>query len=192
MRPITTAPTAVLIAAALALGACGSDDDDGPGTDAPPTATTGGGQDPATVSGPAGETSMPGPDFDPDAPPSSTPGGDTSAVAGLWNASDADAPATDYVDIAPDGLWTRYTLDEDGSNCFEVDGPYTLTLEVEASNEYSLSSEDEGLALVANGDVLTYRLGADGEVENWPRAADNATVGSLGLETQTCAPDDVD
>ena len=177
MRPIT----ALTLAAALALGACSSDDDDdapAPGTDP----ATDPGTDPAT-SGPApgtDETSMPGPDVDPDAPPSSGPGGPTPLVAGLWDASDDGAPVPDdYVDITDDGLWTRYTLDEGGSNCFDVDGPYTLMLEIADSSEYSLSSEDEGLTLAVSGDSLTYRLGRDGEVENWERAPDGVTVESL-------------
>ena len=163
-------PTAVALAAALALGACSSDDDDDPSVD--PDQAMDQTTDPAT-SGPApggpGDTSMPAPGTNPDAPPSSEPGGDTSAVAGLWDASDEGAPGSDYVDIADDGLWTRYELDADGSNCFEVDGPYTLMLEIEETNEYSISAEDEGVTLVASGDVMTVRFGADGEVEDWPR-----------------------
>ena len=183
MRPIT----ALTLAAALALGACSSDDDDdtpAPGTD-PATDL---GTDPAT-SGPApgtDETSMPGPDVDPDAPPSSEPGGPTPLVAGLWDASDDGAGSPDdYVDVTDDGLWTRYTLDEEGSNCFDVDGPYTLMLEVPDANAYSLSSEDEGLTLAVDGDVLTYRLGEDGEVENWERVPDGTTLEGLGLADDT-------
>ena len=181
--------TALTLVATLALGACGSDDDDGavPTTDGATTDPSG--VDPAT-SGPApgaDETSMPAPGVGPDASPSSAPGGPTPLVAGLWDASDDGAPVSDdYVDIADDGLWTRYTLDEAGGNCFDVDGPYTLMLEIADTDEYSLSSEDEGLTLAVSGDSLTYRLGRDGEVENWERAADGATVGSLGLDTQVC------
>ena len=182
MRPVTAAA----LAAALALGACGSDDDDdaasvdGAGTTDPATS--------GPAPGGAGETSMPAPGTDTDAPPSSEPGGDTSAVAGLWDATETSPDGlddrfrpTEYVDIAGNGLWTAYGQDAAGANCFEIDGPYTLTLEVEATNEYSLSSEDEGLTLVAEGDVLSFRLGADGEVENWPRVQ-----GTLASDLPIC------
>ena len=177
MRPITVA----LLSATLVLAACGSDDgaDPAPGPGAIDPAAGG----PAT-SGPAGETSLPGPDIDPDAPPSSAPGGPTPLVAGLWDASGDGAPASDYVDIAADGLWTRYAVPDVPGNCFEVAGPYTLTLELPEADGYSLSSEDRGITLAVEGDVLTY-TDAEGDVETWRRTDNAATLATLNLAGPT-------
>ena len=144
MRPITVA----LLSATLVLAACGSDDGADP---APGPGATGPAAGGSATSGPAGETSLPGPDIDPDAPPSSAPGGPTPRVAGLWDASGDGAPASDYVDIAADGLWTRYAVPDVPGNCFEVAGPYTLTLELPEADGYSLSSEDRGITLAVEG-----------------------------------------
>ena len=184
MRPITPAPIAVLIAATLALGACGSDDDDDPGTDAPPATTVDGEPDPATVSGPAGETSMPGPGVEPGAIVSSSePGGPTPLVAGFWDASDdGAADGTEYVAITDDGLWTYYALNETVGNCYDREGPFGLTLELEDENEYSLADgADTVLILEADGDRLTFRDGRDGEDRTWERAPEGTSEASLNL-----------
>ena len=184
MRPITAAA----LVAALALAACGSDDDDDlPATDASQTAEP---SDPATTSGPADETSLPAPGTDPDAIVSSSePGGPTPLVAGLWDASDDGAPVPDeYVSITGDGLWTYYALNEAIGNCYEREGPFGLTRELET--EYSLADgADTVLTLVVDGDTLRYREGDGGEEETWERVAEGTTVESLGLETQACGAD---
>ena len=155
MRPIT----ATLLAATLALGACGSDDDDDP--DATGANTT----DPATTSGPTDETSMPGPGVEPgEIVSSSEPGGPTPLVEGFWDASDDGAAVgSEYVSITDDGLWTYYALSSEGENCYEREGPFSLTLEIPDENEYSLADgADTTLILAVDGDSLTYRDGRDG------------------------------
>ena len=138
---------ALAVAVALALNGCSSDDDDGAIADGETTQAV----DPAT-SGPA-DTSELAPDSgDTDVPVSSAPGGDASAVAGLWDASADGAPGSYYVSITDDGTWTRYTLDEDGSNCFDRFGPFTLT--PEGGTDYSLAGVAEALDLERDGDVL--------------------------------------
>lgn len=168
-RPVRPALALVLC---TALAGCGSGSDGGTGLPGD--------------SG-VGDTSQFNPDLDDNAPPSSTPGGDSLAVAGLWNASMDDSeggPAPEaWVHISNDGLWTRYDIGID--NCYVANGPYTLTLEDEANNGYSLPTEDEGLTLVVEDGVLTYRLGVGGESQSWERA--NGQVSVESLESQTCA-----
>jgi len=169
---MTTLAMAPALLAALALGACSSDDDTPP--------------DPTGTSQEAPGTG------EPEGPPSSTPGGDTSTVAGLWNATEvvtvtdgAQSTTGDdvaYVQISADGLWTVYDYDADiaGSpgqgNCYRVIGPRTLT--PESGDEYSLAGEEEPLTLGidAAGDTLTVDFGGERAVQQWPRTDGEVSV----------------
>jgi len=168
MTALALAPT---LLAALALGACSSDDDDA-----------------ATPSG----TSEFNPDLNPEQPPSTTPGGDTTAIAGLWNATEQVTVTRDgqnttgedvaYVQISDDGLWSRHDYDADiaGSpeqgNCYRTTGPFTLT--PEGGTDYSLSTEEEALDLRINdaGDVLRVDFGSERAVMDWPRTTGEVSV----------------
>jgi len=174
MNPRALTPASALLLATLALAACSSGDDD--------------------TSDASDQTSQFNPDLEqPGQPVSRTPGGDTSAVAGLWDASltgvvseneaGESITGTDtlYVQISDDGLWTRYDYDQDdvGSpergNCYRIDGPFTLTPEDVANDDYSLAGEDDPLKLVADGDMLSVRFG-DAEAQRWTRTQGEVTV----------------
>jgi len=173
MTALTLAPA---LLAALALGACSSDDD-GP-------------------SGAAGTSEL-NPDLTPEGPVSSTPGGDTTAIAGLWDAT-REITVTDggetrtgddiaYVQISDDGLWTYHDYAQDvtgDENCYRTVGARTLT--PEGGDDYSLAGEEQAWTLSASGDVLTTRLGAEGEVMSWPRAG--AEVDLQSFDECTVAP----
>ena len=155
------------LAGLLALGGCGSDDDDdapAPGTDAADTSEEA-----------------------PDRALSSEPGGDTRAVAGYWNAT-GDVPGTEadarFVVIAENGLHTEYRLARDdvtAANCYLRYGPQTLT--PDGADGYAL---DDGTDFVAtrseDGTALT--VDVDGTlVETW-RLVEGRTPEDLPL----CGP----
>jgi len=176
MRPMTALTLTPALVAVLALGACSSDDDDTPS---------------------ASGTSALAPGEQPEAPISTTSGGDTTAIAGLWDATreitvtDGDQTTTGddiaYVQISTDGLWTYHDYAQDvtgDENCYRTVGPRTLT--PEGGDDYSLSGEEDAWTLSVSGDVLTTRLGAEGEVMSWPRTG--AEIDLAGFNECTVAP----
>lgn len=166
------------IAVLLALAACSSSDND--------DSALGGENDP-------GDSSQFNPDLDNNEPPASGPGDDATVIAGLWDASAAPAVDERYVEISADGRYSNFTADADGGNCFVVDGPYTMELEIEASSEWSTSN---GLAFVATSDAeveprildiqFTDEDGNPEAAQSWPLASG---IGVEGVQVCTADPE---
>jgi len=172
---------------ALAISACGSDDDGDDNTSSSDPATSG----PAT-SGPA-DTSMLDPNSAPDT--SGEPGGPTPNIAGLWDASEPSGDTTNilYFNISDNGVISSYDYQQDGvefatgENCY-IKGD-DRTLSPEGGDNYAI----QGVAITAINDgeslMITFQepdskdFDEDGDVEEtpelrWP-AVTTATLADL-------------